>query len=753
MDSRNTAPQGVPRNVLLVDDSAAVRSRLADLLVHTPGVGWVAQAGSVADAQLAIARQLPEVVVLDVEMPGASGLELLDDIRARGLAIEVIMLTNHPTAAYRNRCLELGADHFLDKTLEFQRIPALVGAQHPEAPDVSFEPRGEMDRLLSLFAYEILETPAEQAYDDITALAAYLCGTPVGLISLVDADRQWFKSRHGLQLEGTDRTVSFCSHAIEGDDLFVVEDARVDRRFADNPLVQGEQGVVFYAGMPIEVKGGHKIGTLCVIDHVPRQLDDEQRAALRALARQAVSLLELRRMALDLGSLHEQRTALERELETLSTHDSLTGLENRHAFRQGLGRMLSLATRQKSVLACLYLDLDNFKLVNDSLGHAQGDYLLVTAGQRVKHAIRATDLFARLGGDEFGLVLADVASAEEVAHVATKLRALLTAPYQIDGHTVYVGCSIGISLAPDDGTDIDTLLRHADIALYHAKGAGKGDFRFYAPDMNERVVARMNLEAELRVAVTEQQFTVSYQPQIACGSDAIVGVEALLRWPRVGRASVGPNVFVALAEELHLGAQMGTWVLEQACAQFARWRAQGVEITRLAVNVSASQLVPEFVATVMRILAHNAIRPEVLELEIIENQILHDIANAERVLSALRTQGVRVALDDFGTGYSSLSLLRELKVDALKIDRAFVQEVADGNGDTAIVSAMIALAHRLGLSVTAEGVEQPQQLVALRAMGCDDYQGFLASPALAPETFHAFYCAWPGEVSAQTLRS
>ena len=746
MDTHNDALPVGQRNVLLVDDSAAVRERLADLLEQTAGIGWVARAGGLAEARRALAERLPDVVVLDIELGDGSGVELLTELRAGGPPVEIIMLTNYPTVEFRAHCLDLGADHFLDKTLEFQRIPCLICAHHHADDTREQQPRDEMSRLLSLLSYQVLDTPAEQAYDDLTALAAQICGVPVALISLVDADRQWFKSCHGLDLRSTDRSVAFCAHAIADSELLEVPDARHDPRFARNPLVDDPNGVVFYAGVPLTVAGGHNVGTLCVVDHVPRRLSAEQRTALKALARQVVALLEQRRVALELQQSHEHRSALEHTLEVMSTRDALTGVDNRSAFRYGLERALTLAARQHTRLACLYIDLDNFKLVNDSLGHPVGDALLVEASQRVKDSIRESDIFARLGGDEFGLVLNGVNCAEDVAHLATKLRDSLSAPYVIGGHVVHGGCSIGISLAPDDGDDLDTLLRHADIALYHAKEAGKGDFRFYTEELNERVVTRMRVEQELREAVETGAFELHFQPQIDCDNQRVVGAEALLRWPRGARDPIGPGVFIPLAEELRLGQRIGAWVLNEACMHYARWRSAGLELERLAVNVSASQLHASFAAEVLAVLARHAIEPGVLEVEVIESQIVRDLRTAGQAIAALRAAGVRVALDDFGTGYSSLTLLRELDVDRLKIDRSFVAHIALGDGDTAIVSAMTALAHRLGLRVTAEGVERADQLVALRAMDCDDFQGYLVSPALDAEAFARFCQEWTGDI-------
>ena len=733
---------GAPaRRVMLIDDSSAVRVRLADLLTRTGAVQIIAQAANISAARDLLNTQDPDTIIVDLEMPGGGGLDLIAELRNREPTPLVIVLTNHPTAEYRARSLALGAHHFLDKTLEFQNVPAILQQLAPRPDHSDGTPAAEMARLLSLMSYQILDTPAESAFDDLTALVAQICATPIALISLVDADRQWFKSRHGLNTESTARSISFCHHAIAGDELFVVQDATCDERFADNPLVTGDPLVRFYAGVPLKVNDGNNIGTLCVIDHVPRVLTAAQVEALSILARQVVARLEYRRLALDLQVAHEARQVAERKLEALAMRDDLTGLANRASFLHDLEHAITLGLRQGRRLACLYMDLDNFKLVNDSLGHPVGDALLIAATQRIRDTVRESDIVARLGGDEFGIVLLNVEAVADVAHIAEKLIARLTASYEIAGQIVHVGCTVGISMCPNDSLRVDTLIQQADTALYHAKARGKGDYKFFAPVLNETVKARRRLELDVREAITHRLFELHYQPQYRCDGQTLVGVEALIRWPRSGQTAVSPAVFLPLADELQLGDGLGAWVIGTACAQFSQWQSMRCSPARLAINVAASQLREGFVEFVLDTLRAHGLSPTVLELEITESQILRDYEQAKAIISQLRGHGVGFALDDFGTGYSSLTLLKDLQVDALKIDRSFVHDIAAGNGDATIVSALIALAHRLRLRVTAEGVETAAQLVALRGMACDEFQGFLLSPALASAQLVEFLAA------------
>jgi diguanylate cyclase (GGDEF)-like protein len=431
----------------------------------------------------------------------------------------------------------------------------------------------------------------------------------------------------------------------------------------------------------------------------------------------------------------EQATALRaaRQAEHLAYHDALTGLPNRRLLLDRLSVALHLARRSGERVAVLFLDLDRFKVVNDSLGHAAGDRLLQAVARRVREAVREGDTLARIGGDEFTLLLPGLHRTEGAGRVVQKLRDAMALPFVLDGHEVFVTASVGVALYPEDGEDAETLIRHADIAMYRAKEAGRDGFKFFAPAMNERARERLALEGALRKALVLEQFRVHYQPLCNVATGRVTGVEALVRWMHPDRGLLAPAEFMELAEATGQVTLLGRWVLRQACAQARAWQRAGHPGLTVSVNLSARQfadlgLVPE----VRRVLAEEELDPACLELEITESLAMHNVAATEATLRELKRLGVAISIDDFGTGYSSFGYLQRFPIDTLKIDRDFVRDVHRDAGSADIAAAMIAMAHRLGLTVVAEGVERPEQMAFLREQHCDRAQGFLFGAALPP---------------------
>jgi len=426
----------------------------------------------------------------------------------------------------------------------------------------------------------------------------------------------------------------------------------------------------------------------------------------------------------------------ERRVRHLAYTDLLTGLPNRTHFQEHLQRLLNRPDSLQRPLAVLFLDLDRFKFVNDSLGHEIGDRLLSAAARRITHSVRTGDCVARLGGDEFTVVVEDLASPSVAATVAKNIATDLSAPYIIDGHDIFVTASVGIAVYPRDGEDLSTLLRHADTAMYRAKHSNHS-FVFYEETMEASTSESMRLERDLRLAIERQEFELHYQPEIDARSGQLVAAEALVRWHHPTRGMLGPNEFIPMAEETGLILPLGDWVLHTACAQLKAWRAAGHDM-RVAVNFSGQQLEGEQIAiTVEEALARDGIPPEALIVELTESIWMDRQSEAIDNLYRLKRLGVRLAIDDFGTGYSSLSYLKRMPVDILKVDRSFVidlakKRTADSSDDTdaAIVRGIIALAHNLDLQVVAEGVETEGQHDLLAAMGCDLIQGYLISKPL-----------------------
>jgi diguanylate cyclase (GGDEF)-like protein/PAS domain S-box-containing protein len=434
-----------------------------------------------------------------------------------------------------------------------------------------------------------------------------------------------------------------------------------------------------------------------------------------------------------------QRKNAERQIVYQAYHDALTGLPNRMLFYDRLTQALSLARRDDRGLAVLFMDLDQFKLVNDTLGHAAGDRLLIEIARRLQQSVRDSDTVARVGGDEFTLLLRNIDEGADAARTAQKMLETIARPVEVDGQRFYLTTSIGISLYPADGAGAEALLTAADIAMYRAKEMGRNGFQLCTPAMNAKSVARLTLERDLRQAVEHGEFTLLYQPQVRVATGQTVGVEALLRWHHPRRGLVAPSEFIAMAEESRLILPIGEWVLRSACQQARRWHTDGCPELRVAVNLSALQFQQKSLVTaVQRILVETGVDPGRLVLEITESAAMQDAGLTVEVLQMLRATGLRIAIDDFGTGHASLSYLRQFPIDALKIDRAFVSDLETTREGSAIVNAIIGLAHGLDLEVVAEGVETEAQLRFLSERGCDEYQGYLVSVPLDSPSVPAF---------------
>jgi diguanylate cyclase (GGDEF)-like protein/PAS domain S-box-containing protein len=429
-----------------------------------------------------------------------------------------------------------------------------------------------------------------------------------------------------------------------------------------------------------------------------------------------------------------ERRNFEEKLTYLAQNDTLTGLPNRALLLDRLGQALTRAARRATLVGILLVDLDRFKEINDSLGHSAGDAVLKEVAGRVRRALRDSDTVARLGGDEFCIVVEELDSREKVAVAATKLGHLFSAPIAAEAQEMFTSASIGVAVYPDDGSTIDDLIKHADIAMYDAKHAGGNTYRFYSQELHARSADHVGLGAALRRAVERNELVVHYQPQIEIGSGRPVGVEALLHWRHPELGLLPPSQFIHIAEDIGLIVSIGEWVLKTACAEVKAWQQAGLPQLSVAVNLSARQFRDSQLATkVAGTLAVTGLSPRFLDLEITESVIMGDTGHAINALTRLADLGVRVSIDDFGTGYSSLAYLKRFPVNKLKIDRAFVRDIPDNKEDAAIVQAVITLAKTLELGVLAEGVETSEQLAFLANLKCDQYQGYHFSAALPPK--------------------
>ena len=434
-----------------------------------------------------------------------------------------------------------------------------------------------------------------------------------------------------------------------------------------------------------------------------------------------------------------EREHAEARAQFLSTHDELTGLPNRLVFGQAVSEAVKAGRRYGQEFVVMFIDLDRFKIINDTLGHAAGDSLLTEIANRLRQCVRESDVVARVGGDEFVILLREVSDADQVATVARKILSIVVKPLKIHGQECRVTASIGISLFPSDAQDGETLIKNADAAMYAAKQEGRNDFRFHSAEIKTQSIERLMLETSLRRALERNELLLYYQPKRDLGRGGISGVEALLRWNHPDLGLLQPSRFIPLAEETGLIVPIGKWVLNAACAQNMAWQHQGLPAIRMAVNLSPRQFAdPNLLADIRAALEKSGMPPQLLELEITESMVMQNVERAVRVLEAIKSIGITLAIDDFGTGYSSMSLVKKFPIDALKIDRSFVREIMNDSEDKAIADAIITLGRALNLTVVAEGVETAEQEAFLRAHNCDEIQGYLISRPVPADEFATF---------------
>jgi diguanylate cyclase (GGDEF)-like protein/PAS domain S-box-containing protein len=774
---------------------------------------------------------LPDVLLIDVRLPDGNGLELLGEVRARGLPIAVVMLTGSGDEPLVVTALRSGADDYVVKAGSYiERLPAtLAGAVHsfreasahratpirvlyaePNASDVDL-----LRRHLARYAPHVQVEAVHTAQEALARLPPTVDDGPDVLLldfklpgmNALDVVREVRHERglalpiivitgHGdetsaaqtLKLGATD-------YLVKQDDLLhrlpvAIENAwyRAQLERERGALRESEErfrqmadaiGDVFWLSDPQRQVALYVSPAFERIWRMPvaavyadwqawlAHVHEDDRGALRARMddlSQAKLELEFRvcppgdemryvhmrvyvvrdgagRFVRRAGVIQDvtERKAQEARIEHLAYHDSLTGLPNRAMLMDRLAQALSQAQRLDQQVAVLFIDLDRFKLVNDSLGHPVGDRLLQEIARRLKATLRENDTVARVGGDEFQVVVCNVAGSVDAARIAEKLMRTLGEPFVLEDQELHVTASLGVSLFPRDGASGELLLKYADTALYEAKGEGRNAYRFFSPEMNAQAHGRLRLENDLRRAVERHELELHYQPQLDLATGEVCAVEALVRWRHPVRGLVLPNAFIPMAEETGLVLGIGEWVLNEACCQVAQWQREGLADNlsplRVAVNISARQLQrPGLDGAVRRALSLSGLPAECLELEITESSMMLDPLHAQSVLQSLRELGVLLSIDDFGTGYSSLAYLKRLPLDRLKIDRSFIGGIPSDSDDAAIVETIIVMTHKLGLRVIAEGVETLEQRLQLVRQGCDEMQGFLlAHPVPAEE--------------------
>jgi diguanylate cyclase (GGDEF)-like protein len=504
-----------------------------------------------------------------------------------------------------------------------------------------------------------------------------------------------------------------------------------------NDYLADERGAAFHdrarregnragAALPL-LSHGHAAGVLVFMSSERDAFTPELVELLERLANNVS-------FALDNFDRADEKASADERIKYLATHDGLTDLPNRATFNHLLHLSIESARRLDRSFAVLFIDIDRFKVINDSLGHDAGDALLVETGNRLRRCLRAGDVVARLGGDEFVVILEHASEAKQIVAAARKILSVVGQPLQLCGLECRATASIGIAVFPNDGDDEMTLTKNADMAMYRAKEEGKNGFRFFIRQSKMQSVERLVFEARLRQALDRDEFSLHYQPKVDLASDRITGVEALLRWTLPDLGVLPPMQFISLAEETGLIVPIGRWVLKSACAQNMVWRRQGLPPLSMAVNLSPRQFSDEnLLQDIDDALAASGMPAELLQLEITESMVMHNVLRAIELLEIIRGRGVRLAIDDFGTGYSSMSLMKKFPVDTIKIDRSFIADLPHDSEDRAIAQAIISMGKALGLTVIAEGVETAEQAAFLREHACDEMQGYLYSKPVPPE--------------------
>ncbi|WP_324779892.1 EAL domain-containing response regulator [Thiobacillus sedimenti] len=688
--------------LLVVDDEPLILEGLERLLTSRDYDVVTANGG--CDALIAIGKQQFDAILLDLGMPDLNGNEVLRFVADRSADTPVIVVSGDSTIDAAIRALRGGAADFVRKP---------------------YEPEELLRRLDNTLARRRLEKENNhilQRLQQSEKWHRFLVNSSPDFIYTLDCEGRFtFVNDRVESLLGYRREELLGQHyslVIHEDDLVRAEHIFNERRAGDRNARNIEIRLKCNPGMrrPRLMNGRCKCVELTATGMYDEEAGPFERRFIGSYG-----------VAKDIT----ERKQAEETVHYQAYHDLLTGLPNRALFRDHLGLMLAQAKRNQKPLAVLSLDLDHFKVINDSLGHTIGDELLLAVGARLRQCLREGDTLARLGGDEFAVLLPTLVSRSDVEHICRKVIQVLSKPVYVKGHEIYISVSIGACVSPDDGDMIDSLIRQAEIAMYQAKSHGRSRLQFWEPGMQAPYSERMQIEADLRRALARNEFVLFYQPQVDTVSGEVRGFEALLRWWHPQRGLLTPADFIPVAEESGVIVPIGDWVLREASAQLAEWRKADLPAMRLSVNISARQLEsPDFVDSVMRAVQVYALDGRQLELEITESLLMRDFeANAIK-LGRLSAAGIRLAIDDFGTGYSSFKYLSRFPIHTLKIDQSFVQDL-DREENLSIVNAMIAMGRGMNLTVIAEGVETESQLARLQQMQCHEIQGHYCSPPLS----------------------
>ncbi len=634
-----------------------------------------------------------EAILLDLYLPDSQGIETFDRLFRAARNIPILLLIDPQHEKTARLAVQCGAQDYLFKNrLDAYLLPKTLGTMIERAAfaEALFEERERAQVTLNSIGDAVVST-------DVSGRVTYLNVVAEGLTGWSQHEAAGHPLEDVLQIiDGTTRQV------MQNPTALTMRDNKVVALPPNCVLIRrdGVEAAIEDSTAPIHDSRGAVTGAVMVFHDV-------------SMAR-----------------------AMTRKMTHLAQHDSLTDLPNRVLLNDRLREAIVLSRRHQRELSVLFLDLDRFKHINDSMGHVVGDRLLQSVARRLFACVRSSDTVGRQGGDEFVVLLWEVRRAEDAAIAAAKILEAVRKPHLIDEHELHVTASIGIVTYPEDGTDVETLMKKADLALYHAKATGRDSYQFFKPEMNARAIERQSLEDSLRYAIERQELVLHYQPKFNLATGGIIGAEALIRWRHPQRGLIPPGQFISIAEECGLIVPIGRWVLREACRQARAWQTAGLPPLCVAINVSAVELrAPGFVAGVRATLKETGLEPRYLELELTETLLIEDSRSVAEVLKELKDIGVLLALDDFGTGYSSLSQLKRFPIDALKIDQSFVRDLTTDEDDAGIVTAVIGMGKSLHMRVVAEGVETREQLQILQEHGCPQGQGYYFCRPLPAEEF------------------
>ncbi|HJV34325.1 putative bifunctional diguanylate cyclase/phosphodiesterase [Geomonas sp.] len=677
-----------PGHILIVDDDAFTRQVFGDALQRA-GFQTTASHDGFSAIELA-STSLFDVILLDAVMPGMDGFQTCQRLRAlpNYEHTPILMVTRLEDTDSIDQAFRMGASDFINKPVSreilVQRMRYMLRASR------TFREMGRAEDRIKVLreAVSCLPLGVGITITDTSGRIVYANAREAEMHGYAPGE---LLGMHASQLGPASRRKPMRPEDVDKMGLWERESLNVRKN--------GEQFPVRLSSISVTNSAGECLGVVTSCEDITNRRESE------------------------------------RIIEQLAFYDTLTGLPNRATLLDRLRKVLAMCSREQRRFAVIFLDLDNFKDINDTLGHDCGDKLLAAVARRLVAETRRFDTVARIGGDEFVVVLNAATDPEEISLAAQRILCSLSQPVEVDGLQLHTNASLGISIYPDDGQDAESLLKCSDAAMYHAKGEGRGTYRFFSETIEEKIKRRVTMKRLLREAIAKDELTLLYQPQWDLRSGRVAGVEALLRWQSADFGSVPPSEFIPVAELSGFIGELGSWVLQSACRQHARWQAAGVGPFRIAVNISGRQLKhPDFLKNVEELIRQTGIRPGALEFEFTETVIMENADTNVDILKSLKRLGVSLSIDDFGTGYSSLSYLKHFPIDRIKIDRSFVTDVHQGRDNATIVKAIISLAHTLKLKVVAEGVENEPQLKSLIESNCDEIQGYyLGMPMRADE--------------------